>query len=158
MACYSLVDSRASLLGALFVDELAAKKLSRWEERYAEGELVYHMDSFQFDYMYSLCVAEIDRSLSMVAKDLVVVILSPAYIRSKATESPLSIHSTETHGGFPMRMAGVQDLLQLIIRVLLMRHPHLVVGDYLVCSRLRPLSSSDEVLRLDALVAQEVRV
>lgn len=55
-----------------------------------------------------------------------------------------------------MSMSFERNLLQILIRILLVRHTHLLMANDLFITLLIPLAGTDEVLRLEGRVAEEV--
>lgn len=91
-------------------------------------------------------------------KDLIVVILGPTNIGLNATKLPHAIHLAIPDSALTMRVSLESNFLHRFIHVLLVRHAHLVVPRNLGITNLHPLGGTNEVLRLQERIAQDMRV
>lgn len=99
----------------------------------------------------------------LMLKDLIMIILRPPDVRLDPRKLPHALHLPIPHRPLAVRVSFDSHFRQPIVLVLLMRHAHLMIPRHRRLIRLagrlrRPLGRADEMLRLDAGVAEELVV
>lgn len=89
-------------------------------------------------------------------EDLIQVMLTPSHFGLKAGKFPDAIDQAIPGGSFPMCMTLILDFAQLGVRVLVVCNAHLVEPVDVATFDLNPFARPNEVLRLDALVSEEL--